>query len=123
MNDLDNLRISLKVGRTANPLSLVVLLLSHTQNNFYLKIDITGKSSFYYSDSHNNKSKSYQLANLLIGYSNKKLSVDFWGRNLFDEYYSTRGFFFGNEAPNFEDTLYRRQGDPKNIGLSLRYNF
>ena len=55
--------------------------------------------------------------------SNQKLSVDIWARNLFDEYYSTRGFFFGNEAPNFEDTLYRRQGDPKNIGLSLRYNF
>ena len=93
------------------------------KNNFYLKMDITGKSSFYYSDSHNNKSKSYQLVNLLIGYSNKKLSVDIWARNLFDEYYSTRGFFFGNEAPNFEDTLYRRQGDPRNIGFSLRYNF
>ena len=86
-------------------------------------MDITGKSSFYYSDSHNNKSQSYQLANLLIGYSNKKFSADIWVRNLFDEYYSTRGFFFGNEAPNFEDTLYRRQGDPRNIGLSLRYNF
>ena len=55
--------------------------------------------------------------------SNKKLSADIWVRNLFDEYYSTRGFFFGNEAPNFEETLYRRQGDPKNIGFSLRYNF
>ncbi len=86
-------------------------------------MDITGKSSFYYSDSHNNKSKSYQLSNLLIGYSNEKLSADIWVRNLFDEYYSTRGFFFGNEAPNFEDKLYRRQGDPKNIGFSLRYNF
>ena len=93
------------------------------KNNFYLKMDIIGKSSFYYSDSHNNKSQSYQLANLLIGYSNKKFFVDIWVRNLFDEYYSTRGFFFGNEAPNFQDTLYRRQGDPKNIGFSLRYNF
>ena len=44
-------------------------------------------------------------------------------RNVFDKYYSTRGFYFGNEAPDFIDTLYRRQGDPKNIGLSLGRTF
>ena len=92
-------------------------------NNLYLKIDINGKSSFYYSDSHDNKSKSYQLVNLTLGYSKANFVTDVWIRNLFDEYYSTRGFYFGNEAPNFIDTLYRRQGDPKNIGISLRYDF
>ena len=92
-------------------------------NNLYLKIDINGKSSFYYSDSHDNKSKSYQLVNLTLGYSKANFVTDVWIRNLFDEYYSTRGFYFGNEAPNFIDTLYRRQGDPKNIGISIRYDF
>ncbi len=93
------------------------------KNNFYLKLDINGKSSFYYSDSHDNQSKSYQLTNLTFGYSNANFTVDLWIRNLFNKYYSTRGFFFGNEAPNFIDTLYRRQGDPKHIGISLIYNF
>ena len=92
-------------------------------NNLYLKIDINGKSSFYYSDLHDNKSKSYQLVNLTLGYSKANFVTDVWIRNLFDEYYSTRGFYFGNEAPNFIDTLYRRQGDPKNIGISIRYDF
>ena len=93
------------------------------KNNLYLKIDINGKSSFYYSDSHNNKSKSYQLVNLTFGYAKADFSANLWVRNLFDEYYSTRGFFFGNEAPNFVDTLYRRQGDPRNLGFSVRYDF
>ena len=93
------------------------------KNNFYLKFDINGKSSFYYSDSHDNKSKSYQLININFGYSKDNISAELWIRNALDKYYSTRGFYFGNEAPNFEDTLYRRQGDPKNLGLSLRYNF
>ena len=93
------------------------------KNNLYLKLDINGKSSFYYSDSHNNKSKSYQLVNLIFGYAKADFSANLWVRNLFDEYYSTRGFFFGNEAPNFVDTLYKRQGDPRNLGLSLRYDF
>jgi len=92
-------------------------------NNFYLKFDINGKSSFYYSDSHDNKSQNYQLVNINFGYLKDNISAELWIRNAFDKYYSTRGFYFGNEAPNFVDTLYRRQGDPKNFGLSLRYNF
>ena len=89
----------------------------------YLSLDVVGKSSFYYSDSHNNKSKSYQLVNLIFGYAKADFSANLWVRNLFDEYYSTRGFFFGNEAPNFVDTLYKRQGDPRNLGFSVRYDF
>ena len=95
----------------------------HKKNNLYFKLDINGKSDFFYSDSHNNKSKSYQLINFTIGRSKGNFTSELWMRNIFNKYYSTRGFFFGNEAPNFIDTLYKRQGDPKNIGLSLRYNF
>ena len=93
------------------------------KNNFYFKLNLNGKSEFFYSDSHNNKSKSYQLLNLTFGRSKGRFTSELWMRNVFDKYYSTRGFYFGNEAPDFIDTLYRRQGDPKNIGLSLRYDF
>ena len=93
------------------------------KNNFYLKMNLNGKSSFYYSYSHNNKSESFQLVNTTLGYRNKNFTAEFWIRNMMDEYYSTRGFYFGNEAPSFEETLYRRQGDPRNLGLTLRYNF
>ena len=93
------------------------------KNNFYLKMNLNGKSSFYYSYSHNNKSESFQLINTTLGYRNKNFTAELWIRNMMDDYYSTRGFFFGNEAPSFEETLYRRQGDPRNLGLTLRYNF
>ena len=88
-----------------------------------LTIDITGKSSFYYSDSHNNKSQSYALTNFSYDYAIDNWTYSLWARNIFDEYYSTRGFYFGNEAPNFEDTLYERHGDPRHVGLSVRYDF
>ena len=89
----------------------------------YLSADVTGKSEFYYSDSHNNKSKSYNLMNINYGYKNKDWSYTLWVRNVFDTYYSVRGFYFGNEAPNFEDTLYERHGDPRHAGVSVRYDF
>ena len=88
-----------------------------------LSIDIVGKSSFYYSDSHNNKSKSYSLTNISYDYYVDSWTYTIWARNVFDEYYSTRGFYFGNEAPDFIDTLYERHGDPRHIGISVRYDF
>ena len=39
-----------------------------------------------------------------------------------DEDYSTRGFFFGNEPPDFADTLYTKFGDPRTIGITVTFN-
>jgi outer membrane receptor protein involved in Fe transport len=88
-----------------------------------LSIDVVGKSSFYYSDSHSNKSKSYSLTNISYDYFIDSWTYTIWARNVFDEYYSTRGFYFGNEAPDFADTLYERHGDPRHVGISVRYDF
>ena len=93
------------------------------QENTSVEINFLGKSGFYYSDSHNNKSDSYVLTNAALRHSVDNWVIDLWVQNLFDEYYSTRGFFFGNEAPDFIDTLYRRHGDPRHFGLSVRYDF
>ena len=88
-----------------------------------LSLDVVGKSSFYYSDSHNNQSKSYSLTNINFDYLIKQWTFSIWAKNIFDEYYSLRGFYFGNEAPDFKDTLYERHGDPRHVGLSVRYDF
>ncbi|MDC3271652.1 TonB-dependent receptor [Gammaproteobacteria bacterium] len=88
-----------------------------------LSIDLVGKSSFYYSDSHDNQSKSYSLTNINYDYSIGSWTYSIWARNIFNEYYSVRGFYFGNEAPDFKDTLYERHGDPRHIGLTAKYDF
>ena len=92
-------------------------------NNLELLINLSGKNDFYYSDSHDNTSDDYILTNINFIYEKDNINLNFWVRNLFDKYYSLRGFYFGNEPPNFEDTLYERHGDPRNYGISLTYNF
>ena len=92
-------------------------------NRASLSVDVVGKSGFYYSDSHNNQSKSYSLTNINFDYLIGGWTYSIWARNIFDEYYSVRGFYFGNEAPDFKDTLYERHGDPRHVGLSVRYGF
>ena len=88
-----------------------------------LSLAITGKSRFYYSDSHNNQSDSYSLTNVHYDYAFGRWTYSIWARNILDKYYSTRGFYFGNEAPDFKDKLYERHGDPRHIGFTLRYDF
>ena len=42
-----------------------------------------------------------------------------WSRNLFNERYAVRGFFFGLEPPDFPDRLYITHGDPREVGVTL----
>ena len=86
-------------------------------------IEVTGKDAFFFSNSHDKKSKSYNLLNLKLGYQQDDWVITLWGRNILDKQYAVRGFFFANEPPNFIDTLYTRQGDPENWGVTFRVKF
>jgi outer membrane receptor protein involved in Fe transport len=46
-----------------------------------------------------------------------------WGRNVFDEDYAQRGFYFGNEPPAFENTLYTKFADPALFGVTLEMHY
>jgi outer membrane receptor protein involved in Fe transport len=46
-----------------------------------------------------------------------------WVRNLFDEDYFTRGFYFGLEPPGFARSRYTRLADPRHYGLTVSYRY
>ncbi len=92
-------------------------------NGFFARIDANGKDSFYFSDSHDQQSKSYQSYNLRLGYQADAWSVTLWGNNIFDKKFATRGFFFGLEPPNYESTQYLQLGSPRHMGVSFDYEF
>ena len=46
-----------------------------------------------------------------------------WGRNVFDEDYVVRGFFFGNEPPDWQDKRYVQLGEPRQFGVTARWEF
>ena len=86
-------------------------------------IQTSYKSDYYYSDSHNERSKSYSLTDLLISKEIGKLStVKIWTRNLFDQRYATRGFYFALIPPDYPDQLWESYGDPIQVGLTYNYN-
>ena len=89
-----------------------------------LDVNIQGKDSFYFSDSHSVRSKDYNLVNASLSYSWNEWQLTLWGRNLSDEDYSVRGFFFGNDPrDNYTAKGYTQLGEPIRYGLTLNMDF
>ncbi len=89
-----------------------------------LNLNTTGRDQFYYSNSHEEQSQPYELFNASLLYElRKNLQVSVWGKNLFNKRYSQRGFFFGNEPPNFNARLYEQNATPLQWGARAQYSF
>jgi outer membrane receptor protein involved in Fe transport len=90
---------------------------------WFARLDFNAIGAYYFDISHNQQSDAYQLVNLRVGKQWGAWGLSAWARNLFDEDYATRGFYFGNEPPLFENTLYTRFGDPRTYGITLSYDY
>jgi outer membrane receptor protein involved in Fe transport len=90
---------------------------------WFARVDVSGNDGFYFSASHDERSHAYALVNAKLGIRGERFAADFWVRNLFDADWSHRGFFFGNEPPDFPAKRYTQAGDPRQVGLTLRYAF
>jgi iron complex outermembrane recepter protein len=90
----------------------------------YARVDVTGMGSFFYDLPPNEtRSSAYGLVNGKLGWENKRLEIYLWGRNLLNKNYTVRGFFFGDEPPDFPTKLYVQLGEPRNWGLHLTARF
>lgn len=107
----------------APPFTLAAGVAYRSAEGFFARLDASAKDAFYFDVSHDQKSQAYQLVNLRIGYETETWLAALWARNLFDEYHAVRGFYFGNEPPNFSETLYTRSGDPRQIGVTIERRF
>lgn len=93
------------------------------ESGWFGRVDVTGKDEFYFDVSHDRVSQAYSLTNARLGFEAERWTAQLWLRNAFDERYAVRGFFFGNEPPLFPPTLYIRQGDPRQLGVTFDMRF
>ena len=92
-------------------------------NGYFVRLDFSARDEFYFDVSHDQKSFTTELVNARIGYDTDRWSAQLWARNLLDEHYPVRGFYFGNEPPNFPNELYLRFGDTRQIGVTIDMRF
>jgi len=95
-----------------------------TASGYFARVEVNGVDRFYFSNSHSIQSDPYTLVNARIGYQSKNWEAFLWGRNLTDEKYATRGFYFGNNPQTgYADETYLRLGDRQQFGLTTRFFF
>jgi len=88
------------------------------------KTNVEGRGSYYFSNTHNQKSDSYALLNSSLEYTNGSFSTTVWARNITDKEYDVRGFYFPNNPGNgYIDELYTQKGTPRTVGVTVAYDF
>ncbi len=99
---------------------------SYTGNNgVFGSLELNGRDKYFESNSsgNNEERESYSLVNATIGYEYEGWTFSIWAKNLFDEAYEKRLFYFGNAQPDWESTRYEDPADPRQIGVTARYSF
>ncbi len=92
--------------------------------HYSLTVQVDGKDSFYFSNSHNQQSNAYELLHARFSYQQGPISLSVWGRNLLNKDYEVRGFYFGNNPNNgWIAESYTQLGEPRVFGLSGKYTF
>jgi len=95
----------------------------HGANGLFARVDFAGLDDFYFDASHDQRAPARVLTHLKAGFSGDHWRAEVWVRNLFDRYYSQRGFQFGLEPPEFIPTRYVQAGDPRHAGVTVTYLF
>lgn len=92
-------------------------------SGFYGMIEAQGMNAFYFDTTHNESSKPYQIWNARAGYEQKNWETYIWVKNLTNQDYATRGYYFANEPTYSITKQYIRLGDPRQIGITARRYF
>ncbi|MDZ7669748.1 MAG: TonB-dependent receptor [Gammaproteobacteria bacterium] len=94
---------------------------------WYLRVEAEGKDRFYFSNSNrfvpdpdDVRSDAYELWNASVGYEAAHWKLKLWGRNLTDEAYAVRGFYFGNDPrTGYEPNGWFQFGEPRRYGVTV----
>jgi iron complex outermembrane recepter protein len=93
-------------------------------NGIFAIAEVVGSDQYYESDDPVNRSKSqrgaYTVVNASIGYRYENWTFTIWSKNLFDEEYEDRVFFFDNGAG---DQRYEAPAAPRTFGVTANYSW
>ena len=99
-----------------------------------INLSVDGKDEFYFSDTRyydgkailadDIKSETVTLLNASISYLADSYQVKVWARNLTDENYANRGFYFGNDPRDgYTAKQYTQLAEPQVFGVTVDYQF
>jgi iron complex outermembrane receptor protein len=90
---------------------------------FFAHAELIGRAEQFDSNNQNEARRAFRIVNASVGYVWRDWTFTLWARNLFDEVYDKRVYFFGNEDPDYLETRYENRADPRQIGVTAAYRF
>jgi iron complex outermembrane receptor protein len=90
---------------------------------FIARLDTQSVDDFYFDASHDERAHAYTLVNLKLGYERGSWAAYCWARNLGNEEYAMRGFYFSNDLADPTPRRYVQPGDPRQVGVTFNYSF
>jgi hypothetical protein len=82
-------------------------------------VSMTGKDAFYFADNNSAMSALVYLTNASLSYRFGRYEVLAWCRNISDQRYEVRGFYFGLEPPDYPEKKYIQLGAPRVFGITF----
>ena len=101
-------------------------LIYRAECGFFASLEARGSDNYYESNKKDDRSEhtrtAYIVFNGSVGYSYQNWTVTLWGRNLFDEEYEKRAFYFdnfdGDGVKRFENPA-----NPQQFGVAANYSW
>ena len=85
--------------------------------------ELVGRAQQFDSNNQNESRRAFRVVNASVGYTWREWTFTLWAKNLLNERYERRVFFFGNEDPDYIETRYEDRADPRQIGVTAAYHF
>ena len=92
-------------------------------SGFFANAEIVGRAMQFDSNNQNEARRAFHLYNASLGYAWREWTFTLWGKNLLNERYEKRVFFFGNADPDYVETRYEDRADSRQLGVSAAYRF
>ena len=86
-------------------------------------VEWIGRASQFDSNNQDEARRAFDVVNASVGYRWRDWTFTVWARNLFNEVYDNRVFFFGNEPPDWEPARYEARADPRQLGVTATLQF
>lgn len=90
---------------------------------WFFDADLVGRAEQFDSNNQHESRRSFQVVNASFGYATGPWTVSVWARNLLDETYDKRVYFFGNEDPDYIPARYENRADRRQLGVTVGYRF
>lgn len=98
------------------------------KNGFFANLGVTGSDEFLQSNNPDNRAQrirnAFTVFNGAVGYRYENWTLTVWGRNLLDEEYEKRVFFFPNNPPYYDAARrFENPADPQQFGVTMNYSW